>query len=235
MSGTLIFISCEKYVCVPSKSKINAELVEQEAGELLQEQDNFIDFVQNSDKAIAYLEHIENQELRKTVSEYEVAKQRNEKILSESWLEFNSSTSTYFEQYRRKKKMLFEEIKRARQDSYYSRKRLKSILYDIAHNNDFFIVKMFKLVVALFIAVESQSLENEVKKLQKKNQEIKLQAKQIMSDSQSVGEQLRSGGVDMIEQVLNEYENQLQKSIEKINEINTDKVKLPDNYTEQER
>ena len=39
----------------------------------------------------------------------------------------------------------------------------------------------------------------------------------------------------MIEQVLNEYENQLQKSIEKINEINTDKVKLPDNYTEQER
>lgn len=94
---------------------------------------------------------------------------------------------------------------------------------------------MFKLVVALFIAVESQSLENEVKKLQKKNQEIKLQAKQIMSDSQSVGEQLRSGDVDMIEQVLNAYENQLQKSIEKINKINTEKVKLPDNYTEQER
>lgn len=212
-------LSKEEYILhqEQEKSKANAELVEQEAGELLQEQDNFIDFVQNSDKAIAYLEHIENQELRKTVSEYEVVKQRNEKILSESWLEFNSSTSTYFEQYRRKKKMLFEEIKRARQGSYYSRKRLKSILYDIAHNNDFFIVKMFKLVVALFIAVESQSLENEVKKLQKKNQEIKLQAKQIMSDSKSVGEQLRSGDVDMIEQVLNEYENQLQKSIEKIN------------------
>lgn len=62
-----------------------------------------------------------------------------------------------------------------------------------------------------------------------------MQAKQILSDSQYVGEQLRSGDVDMIEQVLNEYENQLQKSIEKINEINTDKVKLPDNYTEQER
>ena len=44
-----------------------------------------------------------------------------------------------------------------------------------------------------------------------------------------------SGDVDMIEQVLKEYENQLQKSIEKINEINTEKVKLPDNYTEQER
>lgn len=38
-----------------------------------------------------------------------------------------------------------------------------------------------------------------------------------MSDSQYVGEQLRSGDIDMIEQVLNEYENQLQKSIEKIN------------------
>ena len=83
--------------------------------------------------------------------------------------------------------------------------------------------------------MESQSLEYEVKKLQKKNQEIKLQAKQIMSDSQYLGEQLRRGDIDMIEQVLKEYENQLQKSIEKINEINTEKVKLPDNYTEQER
>lgn len=72
----------------------------------------------------------------------------------------------------------------------------KCILYDLAHNNDFFIVKMFKLVVTLFIAVKSQSLENEVKKLQKKNQEIKLQAKQIMSNSQSVGEQMRSGDID---------------------------------------
>ena len=73
--------------------------------------------------------------------------------------------------------MLFEEIKRARQDSYYSRKRLKSILYDIAHNNDFFIVKMFKLVVALFIAVESQSLENDVKKTAKEKSGNKVAGK----------------------------------------------------------
>lgn len=223
-------LSKEEYILhqEQEKSKANAELVEQEAGELLQEQDNFIDFVQNSDRAIAYLEHIENQELRKTVLEYESVKQRNEKILSESWLEFNSSTSAYFEQYRRKKKMLFEEIKRARQDSYYSRKRLKSILYDIAHNNDFFIVKMFKLVVALFIAVESQSLENVVKKLQKKNQEIKHQAKIIMQSSQIVGTKLRKESLDKIEHTLTEYEIQLQSSINVINTLTSLEHNIPE-------
>lgn len=214
-------LSKEEYILrqEQEKSKASAELVEQEAGELLQQQDDFIEFVQNSNSAVAYLEHLENNELRKTVCEYEMIKHRSEKVLSDSWAEFNTATSEYFEQYRRKKKMLFDEIERARKDANHSRKRLKSILNNIAYSNDFFIIKMFKLVFALFIAIETKSLEQDVQELQKKNQEIKIQAKQIITDGQTIGDKLRNKDLDMIEQSLIEYEKQLEKSIQQINEI----------------
>lgn len=216
-------LSKEEYILrqEQEKSKASAEFVEQEAGELLQQQDDFIDFVKNSNQAVVYLEHLENTELRKTASEYERMKHRSEKVLSEAWQEFNSATSEYFEQYRRKKKMLFEETQRAREEANHSRKRLRNILNSIIYSNDFFIIKMFKLLFALFVVAESKSLENEVQELQKKNQEIKAQAKQIIADGQNIGDKLRNKDLDMIEQVLTEYENQLEKSIQSINDICT--------------
>lgn len=219
-------LSKEEYILrqEQEKSKASAELVEQEAGELLQQQDDFIDFVHNSNSAVAYLEHLENNELRKTVLEYEKIKQRSEKVLSESWSEFNSVTADYFEQFRRKKKMLFEEIQRAREDANHSRKRLKNILNSITYSNDFFIIKMFKLIFALFVAIETQSLENNVQELQKRNQEIKVQAKQIIADGQIFGDKLRNKDLDMIEQSLVEYEKQLKNSMQQITEITTNKM-----------
>ena len=80
---------------------------------------------------------------------------------------------------------------------------------------------MFKLVFALFIAIETKSLEQDVQELQKRNQEIKAQAKQIIADGQTVGDKLRNKDLDMIEQSLVEYEKQLEKSIQQINEITT--------------
>ena len=201
------------------------EFIDEQAKQLLAMQDSFIDCVQNSNSAVAYLEHLENNELRKTVSEYEKIKQRSETVLSESWSEFNNATSDYFEQYRRKKKMLFDEIQRARKDANHSRKRLKSILNNIAYSNDFFIIKMFKLVFALFIAIETKSLEQDVQELQKRNQEIKAQAKQIIADGQTIGDKLRNKDLDMIEQVLTEYENQLEQSLQNINDISITRYK----------
>lgn len=201
------------------KSKANAELVEREAGELLQYQDNFIDFMQNSTQAVAYLEHLENIDLKKTLSEYELIKQRNEKVLSEYWSEFNSATKDYFEQYRIKKKLLFEEIKKAKTDANQNKKRLKNILNNITYNNDLFIVKILKVVFALFLIIEIQSLEKEVQTLQSNNQKLKEESKRLIAEGQNIGDKLRNKDLDTIEQLLAEYEYELTKSIESINRI----------------
>ena len=83
---------------------------------------------------------------------------------------------------------------------------------------------MFKLVFALFIAIETKSLEQDVQELQKRNQEIKAQAKQIIADGQTVGDKLRNKDLDMIEQSLVEYEKQLKNSMQQITEITTNKM-----------
>ena len=195
----------------------DSEFVSEQAGQLLAEQDRFIDYVVHSDSAIAYMEHLENEELRQTVSQLEAVKQRSDQLIADAWTEFNSATSLYFQEYRDKKKSLYEEIHRARQGAKDSRKYLTAILNDIAYGNDFFIVKLFKLVFAMFVAVESATREREVKRLQEKNQQIKALAKNIVSESQTVGEHLRNKDIENIEMILREYEQLLQNSLITIN------------------
>ena len=142
------------------KAKADAEQLDQEAGALLEEQDRFIEFVQTSDQAISYLQSLENEELRKK-SDYQ------DKAIAGAWKEFNQSTSEYFIQYRKKKELLREELLRARRNAHYGRKSLHNLLWDISCTNDFFIVKLFKLVGAIMTALDNIFLEAEVQRLQK--------------------------------------------------------------------
>ena len=158
------------------------------------------------------MEHGENQELRKVAAEYEAIKQKRNQLIEDAWNEFNSATSTYFDQYRENKKMLFEEIQRARCGSKDSRKQLNNILNDIAYSNDLFVIKLLKLVFAFFMAIETASIEREVQRLQEKNRQIKETAKQIMTTSQNVSAELRSGDIEKICTVLDEYELQLEQA-----------------------
>ena len=194
------------------QAKADSEFVSEQAKSLLAQQDEFIDFVAHNDSAVSYLEHLENEELRKVAAEYDIVKQRSDKLIADAWEEFNSSTSAYFYQYREKKKMLFGEIQRARCGAKDSRKRLNSILNDIAYGNDLFLIKLLKLVFALFVAMETASMEQKVQRLQEKNQEIKALAKQVMIASQSVCADLRSGDIERINAVLQEYEHQLEQT-----------------------
>ena len=191
------------------QAKADSDFVSEQAGHLLSEQDRFIDFVAHSDSAVAYMEHLENKELRKVAAEYEAVKQRSDKAIADAWEEFNSATSAYFEEYREKKKLLFEEIQRARYGAKDSRKRLNSILNDIAYNNDLLMVKLIKLVFALFMAIETASIAQKVQQLQEKNQQLKALAKEVMSNSQIVSTTLRSCDIEKINTVLSEYEHQL--------------------------
>lgn len=56
-----------------------------------------------------------------------------------------------------------------------------------------------------------------IKRLQEKNQQIKALAKKIVSESQTVGEYLRSKDIENIERILSEYEQLLQNSLIVIN------------------
>lgn len=69
----------------------------------------------------------------------------------------------------------------------------------------------------MFVAIESATREQEVKRLQEKNQQIKALAKTIVAESQTIGEHLRSKDIENIERILSEYEYLLQGSLRVIN------------------
>ena len=207
-------ISKEEYILKKeqARTKADAEQLDQEAGALLEEQDKFIEFVQNSDQAISYLQALENEELRKK-SDFQ------DKVIADAWKEFNQSTSEYFIQYRKKKELLREELLRARRNAHNSKKSLHNLLWDISCTNDFFIVKLFKLLGAILTAVDNIFLEAEVQRLQKANNELKQLAKDIMSESQEVSAELKTRDVVRIQETMESYELTLQTSINKIKYI----------------
>jgi hypothetical protein len=194
------------------QAKADSEFVSAQAEILLAQQDDFIELVANSDSAITYLEHLENEELRKVAAKYEAIKQKSDKAIADAWEEFNSAISAYFDQYRENKKILFEELQRARRGAKDSRKQLNGILNEIAYSNDLLVIKLLKLVFAMFMAIDTALMEREVQRLQEKNRQIKLLAKQVMSASQNVSAELRSGDIEKIRAVLNEYEQQLEQT-----------------------
>lgn len=189
--------------------------VEQQAEELAKLQDDFMDYAvdYHSDFAVAYLEHLENVELRKLAEDFEVVQQKNDIALSVAWDCFNSATSEYFDQYRGKKKSLYEEIHRARQGARDSRRQLNSILRDIEYSNSLFI-NIIRLFVALFLALETASAEREVKRLQEANSALKQQAKEVMRQSNGVSAVLKSKELDDIQEALLDYEIALENAKE---------------------
>ena len=64
----------------------------------------------------------------------------------------------------------------------------------------------------MFMAIDTALMEREVQRLQEKNRQIKLLPKQVMSTSQNVSAELRSGDIEKIRAVLNEYEQQLKQT-----------------------
>ena len=68
-------------------------------------------------------------------------------------------------------------------------------------------------------AVDNIFLEAEVQRLQKANNELKQLAKDIMSDSQGVSAELKTKDVVRIQEAMTAYEEELQNSLIRINQI----------------
>lgn len=61
----------------------------------------------------------------------------------------------------------------------------------------------------MFVAMETRALDDDVKFLQQKNEELKSLAKNVMSESQTVSATLRSKDIDRIVSTMSEYEQKL--------------------------
>ncbi len=204
-------LSKEEYILTKEKEKAedDRKVIDGSAEEVVKMQDEFLDYLSKSKFAEAFSDHIENIDLRQTVHQYSEQEKDNKKILAQSWQEFNSYTSDFFSSYRISKELLWNEIQQARQTQRYNKKRLEDLIYDITDSTDFFIVKVVKLFIALFVALGNARFENHIEELQEANRQLKAQAKMIMQQSNDVSQTLKEKDIAKITTALHEYENRL--------------------------
>ena len=207
-------LSKEEYILRREQEKARQDhtLINNQAEELILYQDELVNFLRSKGIEDSFVHHIENISLKQNVAELESMKERSKKVIASAWQDYNDYTASFFALYRENKKMIWEEIQRARKTSYINKKRLEDLIFDITEGSEFFIIKLFKLVAALFVAIDNIQYEKEVERLQEANRVLKQQAKEIMLQSSDVSAVLRSKELDDIERALSYYEVALEKA-----------------------
>ncbi len=193
--------------------------IEQQAEELGKFQDDFVEYIssQQTDSNIAYLEHLENLSLKEDKEKYRQFKSRNKTVLSSAWLDYKSYTSTFFDEYRANKSLLWNELQTARKISCDNKKRIHDLINDITDGTDLLIIKIIKLFIALFIAIGNVKYENQIEQLQEANKQLKRQAKEIMTESTTMASTLKTEDIDNIEKAIKDYEIHLSEARNLIN------------------
>lgn len=204
-------LSKEEYILNKEKQKTQADrdLINGSAEQVVKMQDELLAYLSENKIAEAFSDHIENIDLRQIVQHYTEQEKDNKKILAQSWQEFNGYTADFFSSYRTAKGLLWNEIQQARKTQHYNKKRLQDLIYDITDSTDFFIVKIFKLFIALFVAIGNAKHENHLEELQEANRQLKAQAKKVMQQSNDVSQTLKTKDFDNIESALSDYEKRL--------------------------
>lgn len=191
------------------KAKEDHELINSQAEELIQYQDEFLAYIKTKGVEEAFGEHIENIYLKQELNDSKNHYKRKREKLADFWKEYNDYTALFFASYRENKSILWDELKHARETSRANKKQIESILRDITHGTDFLIVKIFKLFVALFMTIDNIRYDNQVEALQEANSKLKAQAKEIMKYSNDMADTLKSCDIETIEGALNEYDSLL--------------------------
>ncbi len=201
------------------KIEQDREFIEKQAEELGKLQNDFVECVvsQQTDTRASYLEHLENISLKQDKENYQQLKKRNKAVLASAWNDYKSYTSTFFDEYRANKRLLWHELQTARKLSCDNKKRIHDLINNITEGTDLLIIKIIKLFIALFIAIGNVKYENQIEQLQEANKRLRQQAKEVMTESTAMASTLRAEDIDGIENAIENYEIHLSEARNLIN------------------
>lgn len=224
-------LSKEQYILEKEQNQVRNDyfLVESQAGELLKYQDEFSCFLMKQNQKNDFCEYLEYKKLKEKENIFENEKEKNKRIISDAWIEFNDDTSYFFTEYRKRKLLLKNEIKQAKFNYSENKKKIESLLWDISKQNDWFIMKLLKLLMVIFIIRDTKFCEKELTRLYDANNKIKSEAKELFQQSNNISSILKNKNIDDIEIALNNYEtnltsvlNYIDKTVEPISDFNLD-------------
>ena len=91
----------------------------------------------------------------------------------------------------------------------HDRKQLENIFNSVFSNNGFIILRLFRLLSALFLKHKIDRQEEQLRELQHLNKELKKNAKAVCNASQSTAKALKSRDIENIYATLEMWERTL--------------------------
>ncbi len=198
------------------KSAVDRVLIDTQAEELLQYQDELVNYIRTNRINEAFSEHIELVALKQEQAEADALREQNKAIITSYWNDYKQFTSSFFVAYRTNKGALWDEIKKARQTAVYNKKQLSRLIFDITEGTDILLIKLIKLFVALFLVIKNIQYEKQLEDLQKANKLLKQQSKDIINQSETTASVLKNRDLERIQNALKSYEVALNNAIQLI-------------------
>lgn len=165
---------------------------------------------EQTDSLTAYVEQVS---LRQELATFQQRDSQQRQLLEAAWEEFNHSTADYFSAYREQKQRLRTAIEAARNGKRECQKTIRHSLRELCEANDFFLLKLVKLVSLLVMYFQAAEKELLIQRLQETNAALKAQAKQLLETGQTTADVLRSGNYSAIEEAMGEYDRVLKEAL----------------------
>ena len=184
-------------------------ILEQEQKDLEQEKEEFTDLLYATETGNTFLVMRENDDLREELATLQDKSNTENTRLSQLWEEYKRDNTEYWQRYSEHKALLKNEIALVLSQKKSDQERLRDIFNSIFDNNGFILIRLFRLISALFLKFRIDRQEQQLRELQEHNRQLKQSAKRVCDVSKSTAEALKSKDIEQIYATLNLWENTL--------------------------
>lgn len=184
-------------------------ILEQEQKALEQEKEEFADLLYQTETGNTFLVMRENEDLREELATLQDKSDSENALISQLWEEYKRDNSEYWQRYSEHKALLKNEIALVLSQKKSDQERLRDIFNSIFDNNGFILIRLFRLISALFLKFRIDRQEQQLRELQEHNRQLKQSAKRVCDVSKSTAEALKSKDIEQIYATLNLWENTL--------------------------
>ncbi len=184
-------------------------ILEQEQKALEQEKEDFTNLLYETETGNTFLVMRENDDLREELATLQDKSDTENTRLSQLWEEYKRENTEYWQRYNEHKTQLKNEIALILSQKKSDQERLNDIFNSVFADNGFILIRLFRLISALFLKFRIDRQEQQLRELQELNRQLKQSAKRVCDVSKNTAEALKSKDIEQIYATLNLWENTL--------------------------
>lgn len=175
------------------------------------------DFLHNTEQGKHYAMYTQIDEMNRKANQYDMKKEQEKRLFAQFWDAYKSENSAYWQQYRLKKKEMFQLLQDARQGKKHNEKMLNHHLEVLTDGSENLLFKLISLIAVISLYFQKGHLEAELAKAEAGYREFKDNARVVLSASKDTSIALKSKDYDNVIQAMNNWNTIIANMNERLN------------------